>query len=106
MWHSTEAALARNDTEENITIFKPTNEPATPEKEAFLSNGISANAEESSGPWECTSNDLLRMPLCARYTDTCDLRQPKRPNTELLLTFTMLLFWKTPLCVIEGLKHL
>lgn len=50
MWHSTEAVLARNDTEENITIFKPTNEPATPEKEAFLSNGISANAGESSDP--------------------------------------------------------
>ncbi|KAK9961920.1 hypothetical protein ABG768_007318 [Culter alburnus] len=50
MWHSTEAALARNDTEDNITIFKLTNEPATPEKEAFLSNGISANAEESSDP--------------------------------------------------------
>ncbi|XP_067221962.1 high affinity cationic amino acid transporter 1b isoform X1 [Chanodichthys erythropterus] len=50
MWHSTEAALARNDTEDNNTIFKLTNEPATPEKEAFLSNGISANAEESSDP--------------------------------------------------------
>ncbi|XP_073673393.1 high affinity cationic amino acid transporter 1b [Garra rufa] len=51
IWHSTEAALASNDTED-INAFKPTmtNEPATPEKEAFLSNGISARAEESSDP--------------------------------------------------------
>uniref|UniRef100_A0A672SZB2 Solute carrier family 7 member 1 n=1 Tax=Sinocyclocheilus grahami TaxID=75366 RepID=A0A672SZB2_SINGR len=51
IWHSTEAALASNDTED-INTFKPTmtNEPATPEKEAFLSDGISARAEESSDP--------------------------------------------------------
>uniref|UniRef100_A0A8C2CCH6 Solute carrier family 7 member 1 n=1 Tax=Cyprinus carpio TaxID=7962 RepID=A0A8C2CCH6_CYPCA len=51
IWHSTEAALASNDTE-GINSFKPTvtNEPATPEKEAFLRNGISARAEESSDP--------------------------------------------------------
>ncbi|XP_050985346.1 high affinity cationic amino acid transporter 1b isoform X2 [Labeo rohita] len=50
IWHSTEAALASNDTEDNT--FKPTmtNEPATPEKEAFLSGGISARADESSDP--------------------------------------------------------
>uniref|UniRef100_A0A673MH61 High affinity cationic amino acid transporter 1-like n=1 Tax=Sinocyclocheilus rhinocerous TaxID=307959 RepID=A0A673MH61_9TELE len=51
IWHSTEAALASNDTED-INTFKPTmtNEPATSEKEAFLSDGISARAEESSDP--------------------------------------------------------
>uniref|UniRef100_A0A671KTL6 High affinity cationic amino acid transporter 1-like n=1 Tax=Sinocyclocheilus anshuiensis TaxID=1608454 RepID=A0A671KTL6_9TELE len=51
IWHSTEAALASNDTED-IKTFKPTmtNKPATPEKEAFLSDGISARAEESSDP--------------------------------------------------------
>ncbi|KAF4103913.1 high affinity cationic amino acid transporter 1b [Onychostoma macrolepis] len=51
IWHSTEAALASNDTED-INTFKPTmaNEPATSEKEAFLSNGINFRAEESSDP--------------------------------------------------------
>ncbi|XP_052432550.1 high affinity cationic amino acid transporter 1 [Carassius gibelio] len=51
IWHSTEAALASNDTEE-INTFKRTmtDEPATPEKEAFLSNGINVRAEESSDP--------------------------------------------------------
>lgn len=51
IWHSTEAALASNDTEE-INTFKPTlpNEPATPEKEAFLRNGFNVRAEESSDP--------------------------------------------------------
>uniref|UniRef100_A0A672T211 Solute carrier family 7 member 1 n=1 Tax=Sinocyclocheilus grahami TaxID=75366 RepID=A0A672T211_SINGR len=51
IWHSTEAALASNDTEA-INTFKPTmtNGPATPEKEAFLSNGINVRAEESSDP--------------------------------------------------------
>ncbi|XP_059389413.1 high affinity cationic amino acid transporter 1b isoform X2 [Carassius carassius] len=51
IWHSTEAALASNDTE-GVNTFKPTetNEAATPEKEAFLSNGLSARAEESSDP--------------------------------------------------------
>uniref|UniRef100_A0A8C2FJ20 Solute carrier family 7 member 1 n=1 Tax=Cyprinus carpio TaxID=7962 RepID=A0A8C2FJ20_CYPCA len=51
IWHSTEAALASNDTEE-INTFKPTlpNEPATPEKEAFLRNGFNVRSEESSDP--------------------------------------------------------
>uniref|UniRef100_A0A671L1B0 High affinity cationic amino acid transporter 1-like n=1 Tax=Sinocyclocheilus anshuiensis TaxID=1608454 RepID=A0A671L1B0_9TELE len=51
IWHSTEAALASNDTEA-INTFEPTmtNGPATPEKEAFLSNGINVRAEESSDP--------------------------------------------------------
>lgn len=51
IWHSTEAALACNDTEDNIDIVKQvTDKPETPEKEAFLSNEISANAGESSDP--------------------------------------------------------
>ncbi len=93
IWHSTEAALASNDTE-YINIFKPTmtNEPATPEKEAFLSNGINVRAEESSDPWENTWNTLLRMALCAHYTDVCDLQQLKRPNWELLLMFKTMSF--------------
>ncbi|XP_016423696.1 high affinity cationic amino acid transporter 1-like [Sinocyclocheilus rhinocerous] len=51
IWHSTEAALASNNIEA-INTFKPTmtNGPATPEKEAFLSNGINVTAEESSDP--------------------------------------------------------
>ncbi|XP_051963006.1 high affinity cationic amino acid transporter 1b [Xyrauchen texanus] len=50
--HSTEAALARNSTEDNINSFKPItiNGPPAPEKEAFLSNGISAAGEEDSDP--------------------------------------------------------
>ncbi|XP_043115166.1 high affinity cationic amino acid transporter 1b isoform X2 [Puntigrus tetrazona] len=51
IWHSTEAALASNDMED-INGFKATmtNEPAGPEKEAFLSNGVNGRPEESSDP--------------------------------------------------------
>lgn len=69
-----------------------TNEPATPEKEAFLSNGINVRAEESSDPWENTWNTLLQMALCAHYTDVCDLQQLKRSNRELLLMFKTMSF--------------
>lgn len=51
IWNSTEAALARSNTED-INAFKPTttDDEATPEKEAFLGNGINDRAEESSDP--------------------------------------------------------
>ncbi|XP_056329445.1 high affinity cationic amino acid transporter 1b isoform X1 [Danio aesculapii] len=51
IWHSTEAALARSETED-INAFKPTtkDEAATPEKEAFLGNCINDRAEENSDP--------------------------------------------------------
>ncbi|XP_051965572.1 high affinity cationic amino acid transporter 1-like [Xyrauchen texanus] len=52
IWNSTEAALASNSTEVSIDNFKPimTNGLPAPEKEAFLSNGISAAGEEDSDP--------------------------------------------------------
>ncbi|XP_028838330.1 high affinity cationic amino acid transporter 1 isoform X1 [Denticeps clupeoides] len=50
IWHSSEAALARSSHDEELSIYKPMSvingEAMSPEKEAFLGNGISARGED------------------------------------------------------------
>ncbi len=101
MWHSTEAALANNDTED-INTFKPTmtNEPATPEKEAFLSNGINVRAEESSDPWENTWSTVTEGVMCSLYWCMW------LPTTETSKPRAAIEVQDNVLCVTGGPKHL